>query len=167
MHRLRCALSLSRLRRQFPRRGSGKRRRNERLRCELSACLLISRCGGSFPQGKLGGCPISGLYHRGATFLSAVRPRGPSRARDRATARWARNYCKFRRKRVQREGRLVKPFSLAILSPHSFCSHRKNGPPEDVPHVPEGRYLRPVKNEQLQSKPFGLSLFRRPQAPPE
>jgi len=31
-----------------------KERRNERLRCEPSACLLISRCGGSFPQGKLG-----------------------------------------------------------------------------------------------------------------
>jgi hypothetical protein len=36
----------------------------------LQPCLLISLCGGSFPQGKLGSCPIRGAckISRGPRF---------------------------------------------------------------------------------------------------
>jgi hypothetical protein len=43
------------------------------VRCEISVCLLISRCGGSFPQGKLEAALFQGSINGARYFFPHFR----------------------------------------------------------------------------------------------
>jgi hypothetical protein len=97
--------------------------------CKLSVCLLISRCGGSFPQGKLGTAPFQrGLVGARRFFLQSDRETRAERGSERRRAGRAK-ITNFRGRESRGKGACKEPFPLACSFLTIFLHEQKGGAP--------------------------------------